>query len=174
MSCKDNLIAKRSIHGQWINSLIKDSEQRTKLNNYIQKNLSERQIPYTELTKESKKAGNLKRYKSGSVVEIPYNNNTTFYLLAFAELDQNLKAQCTEIEFYRALSGLLEYYDSNSQGTDLYCPVMGDHIVNPCRDTKSIIDFMISVLKFNKSKIRGKMNIVVYYKLKSTISILDV
>ena len=88
-------------------------------------------------------------------------------------MDENLIANCSEIEFYNSISKLLSYYDSNGQGADLYCSVMGDKIVKPHRETEEIIDFMISVFKFNKDKIRGNINLVVYEKFKSSISILN-
>lgn len=96
-----------------------------------------------------------------------------FYLLALSKLDNNLIANCTELEFYNSLSKLLVYYDSYGQGADLYCAVMGDKIVKPHRETKETIDFMISVFKFNNNEIRGNINLVIYEGLKSTISILD-
>ena len=93
-------------------------------------------------------------------------------MLALSTLDENLIANCTEFEFYNSIFKLLDYYDAHGQGADLYCSVMGDKIVKPHRGTENIIDFMISVFKFNKGKIRGNINLAVYKKLKSTISIL--
>ena len=122
---------------------------------------------------QNKTIGNRVRYSPGTVVEIQGDNNVTFYLLAFSYLDEELKAQSSEIDFYNTLSGLIDYYNTHDNSKELFCPVMGDHIVNPVRDTESCLDFMISVFKFKKSCIRGKINIVVYNELKSKISILD-
>ena len=169
LSCENNLINPTSIHGQWINRYITNEEERKRIKNRIDNIL---QNCDSQIVTE-KTVGNNMRYSPGIVVELQGENNVTFYLLAFSYLDHELKAQSSEIEFYNTLSGLIDYYNTHDYSKELFCPVMGDHIVNPHRDTESCLDFMISVFKFKKGCIRGKANIVVYNKLKSTISILD-
>ena len=169
LSCENNLINPTSIHGQWINKYITNEEERKRIKNRIDGTL---QKCDSQIVTE-KTVGNNMRYSPGTVVELQGKNNVTFYLLAFSYLDHELKAQSSEIEFYNTLSGLIDYYNTHDYSKELFCPVMGDHIVNPHRDTESCLDFMISVFKFKKHCIRGKINIVVYNKLKSTISILD-
>ncbi len=173
LSCEDNLIRESSIHGQFIDKYIDNEIEKEKLHNYIESDLENRNIKFETLSRKDKKLGYLKRYPEGTVVEVKGDNDVTFYLLALSKLDDNLIANCTELEFYNSLSKLLVYYDSYGQGADLYCAVMGDKIVKPHRETKEIIDFMISVFKFNNNEIRGNINLVVYEGLKSTISILD-
>lgn len=173
LSCEDNLIRESSIHGQFIDKYINNEDEKEKLHNYIESDLKNRNIKFETLSRRDKKLGYLKRYPEGTVVEIKGENNVVFYLLALSKLDDNLIANCTELEFYNSLSKLLVYYDSYGQGADLYCAVMGDKIVKPHIETKEIIDFMISVFKFNNNAIRGNINLVVYEGLKSTISILD-
>lgn len=173
LSCENNLIRKDSIHGQFLQKFIHNDEERNKLHNYIENDLKNRNIDFDTLKRHDKKHGYLKRYPAGTVVKVASENNVIFYLLALSQLDNNLKAKCTELEFYKALSELLNYYDSHGKGVDLYCSVMGDKIVSPHKKTKEIIDFMVSVFKFNKNTIRGNINLVVYEKLKSEISILD-
>ena len=169
LSCKNNLINPTSIHGQWIKKYIVNEKDRETINNKINTVLQNCDSQIVA----NKVVGNSHRYSPGTVVELQGENNVTFYLLAFPYLDNELKAQSSEIEFYNTISGLIDYYNTHENHKELFCPVMGDHIVNPHRDTESCLDFMISVFKFKKSCIRGKINIVVYNKLKSTISILD-
>lgn len=169
LSCENNLINPTSIHGQWINQYITNEEERKRIKNRIDDILQNSDSE----TVAQKSAGNTSRYSPGTVVELQGENNVTFYLLAFSYLDHELKAQSSEIEFYNTISGLIDYYNTHDYSKELFCPVMGDHIVNPHRDTESCLNFMISVFKFKKGCIRGKANIVVYNKLKSTISILD-
>lgn len=169
LSCESNLINPTSIHGKWIKAYIQTEDERIALKHKIEialKNVASQYI-------QNKTIGNRVRCSPGTVVEIQGDNNVTFYLLAFSYLDEELKAQSSEIDFYNTLSGLIDYYNTHDNSKELFCPVMGDHIVNPVRDTESCLDFMISVFKFKKSCIRGKINIVVYNELKSKISILD-
>ena len=169
LSCDNNLINPTSIHGQWINHYITNDEERKRIKNRIDVALQNCDSQIVT----NKTVGNNTRYSPGTIVELQGKNNVTFYLLAFSYLDHELKAQSSEIEFYNTISGLIDYYNTHDNSKELFCPVMGDHIVNPHRGTESCLDFMISVFKFKKRSIRGKINIVVYNKLKSTISILD-
>lgn len=173
LSCKNNLISEKSIHGQWINNLIDTKQKAQELHLLIQNDLQKRNIPCELLSKKEKPEGNLKRYPAGTVVSIPGENNITYYLLALSSFDDKLRAHCSESEFYETIQGLLKHYDCNGQGIDMYCPVMGDHIVRPTRDTNDIIDLMLSIFKFNKSLIHGNIHLVVYNKMKNDISILD-
>lgn len=173
LSCEGNLISRRSIHGQWLEKYIGNTNERVQLSYKIQKTLAERGEQFDLLRKEDKCDGNLKRYRPGTVVELAGKNNITFYLLALSEFDKDLRAHCSETDFYATLQGLLEYYDIHGMGEDLYCPVMGDHIVRPTRDTSDIISLMLSVLRFNRGKIHGNIHVVVYDKMKAEIPILD-
>ena len=95
-----------------------------------------------------------------------------FYLLGVSELDSNLKATSTEIDYFKAMQSLVDYYDSHGQCIDLYCPLFGDHIIRPTRPTEDVLHFMISTFKINKQKIHGNIHIVVYKRKKATIPIL--
>lgn len=169
LSCESNLINPDSVHGQWLRQYIANEDEKNNLKNAIDSFLQSCDSQIIQ----NKTIGNNVRYSPGTVVEIPGVNDITFYLLAFSYLDNELKAQSSETEFYNTLSGLIDYYNTHENNKELFCPIMGDHIVNPYRDTESCLDFMISVFKFKKSSIRGKINIVVYNKLRPKISILD-
>lgn len=173
VSFEQNLVAENSIHGKWLKRYIVSEDQRDYMNKEIQTKLKEKGYDYDELNREDKKAGNLIRYQPGTVVEMPGTNGVKFYLLAVAMFDKNLNARCTEEEFYKTIQGLVEYYDINGLSKDIYIPVMGDHIIRPTRETKDIIDLMVSMFKFNKQNIHGKVHIVVYSEMKNIISILD-
>lgn len=173
LSCEGSLISRRSIHGQWIERYIGNDDERVQLTNKIQQILTDRGEQFDLLHIADKCDGNLKRYRPGTVVELAGGKNVSFYLLALSEFDKDLRAHCSEADFYATLQGLLEYYDIHGMGEDMYCPVMGDHIVRPTRDTKDIISLMLSVLRFNRGKIHGKIHVVVYDKMKSEIPILD-
>ena len=172
VSCENNLIAENSIHGKWLKRYISSEEQRNELNIKIQKLLSN----YENVCKLDiceKNTGNLNRYPAGTVVELPGINGVTFYLLAIAELDRDLKARCSEKDFYQTLQGLIDYYDTHGQTKDIYVPIMGDHIIRPTRKSQNVLGLMISIFKFNKQNIHGKMYIVVYREMKDSISIFN-
>ena len=173
LSCENNLISRTSIHGQWIEQYIRSNEDRELINQKIQQFLGDSGVQFDVLTRENKKEGNLNRYKPGTVVELEGQHNVTFYLLALSALNKDLKAYCTEMEFFETLQGLVEYYDAHGQGESLYCPIMGDHIVRPIHETKDILRLMLSVFRFNNRKIHGKLHLIIYDKMKADISILE-
>ena len=172
-SCENNLISRKSIHGQWVEHYIRSEQEVLQINQKVHQSLSMCGAKFDVLTRENKKVGNLERYQPGTIVELPGQNGIIFYLLALSELNEDLKAHCSETDFYEVIQGLLKYYDAHGQGEDLYCPVMGDHIVRPTRETGDIINLMLSHFRFNRGQIHGNIHLVVYEKMKTDISILQ-
>lgn len=173
LSCEGNLVSRKTVHGQWIERYIRSDKDRMQIQESIQQSLNERNSVFEELTRDDKPGGNLKRYRPGTVVEVEGQDGIAFYLLALSQFDNALKAHCSEPEFYETLQGLLEYYDAHGQGEDLYCPIMGDHIVRPTRETGDMIALMLALLRFNKERIHGKIRVVVYDQMKKDIPILE-
>ena len=172
LSCENNLIAETSIHGQWISKYITSETNRSDVHLKIESALVGQNAKFTALDQSNKKYGYLKRYDPGTIVELKETNGITFYLWGISEFDSDLKANCSEIDYFKALQQLIEYYDSHGQCVDLYCPVFGDHIIRPTRPTEDILHFMISAFKINKPKIHGNVHIVVFNKKKADVSIL--
>ncbi len=172
LSCENNLISEESIHGQWLDNYISSEKDRKELHQRIETYLAEQNANYTDVNKNDKKYGYLKRYAPGTIVELIETNGITFYLWGVSELDSNLKANSTEIDYFKALQNLVDYYDSHGQCVDLYCPVFGDHIIRPTRPTEDVLHFMISTFKINKLKIHGNIHIIVYDQKKADVPIL--
>jgi len=89
----DDLIAARKIHGIALNNLYGDGIYTQEgLNRYICENLQSRGIPFTELTINEKRKGNLKRFPFGTIVEVDVNKNITYFLIALTEFNSDLHA----------------------------------------------------------------------------------
>lgn len=172
LSCENNLIAEISIHGQWINKYISSKDHRDKVHQDIEDFLAHQNMEYTDIEVKDKQYGYLKRYAPGTIVELNAPNDITFYLWGVSEFDSDLKANCLELDYYKSLQSLVDYYDAHGQCADLYCPVVGDHIIRPTKPTEDILHFMVSIFTINKSKIHGKIHIVVYSTKKADIPIL--
>ena len=172
LSCENSLISETSIHGQWLNNYISSEKDRTELHQKIDSYLSAQNVEFAKLNSSEKEYGYLKRYAPGTIVELSESNGITFYLLGVSELDRDLKANSTEMDYFKAIQSLVDYYDSHGQCIDLYCPLFGDHIIRPTRSTEDVLNFLISTFKLNKQKIHGKIHIVVYNQKKANISIL--
>lgn len=172
LSCENNLISEKSIHGQWISKFISSERIKNETHQKIETFLNEQKAQYIELDKSEKKSGYCKRYSPGTIVELSGANGVNFYLWGVSEFDKDLKANCTELDYYKAIQNLIDYYDSHGQCVDIYCPVIGDHIIRPIKPTEDVLHFMISMFKISKSKIHGNIHIVVYNQKKADISIL--
>lgn len=172
LNCENNLIAEKSIHGQWINKYIRSEDHRDKVHQDIEDFLAHQNVEYIDVEEKDKQYGYLKRYAPGTIVELNAPNDITFYLWGVSEFDSDLKANCSELDYYKSLQKLVDYYDAHGQCVDLYCPVVGDHIIRPTKPTEDILHFMISIFKINKSRIHGKIHIVVYNTKKADIPIL--
>lgn len=172
LSCENNLISEKSIHGQWLNNYISSEKDRVELHQKIEQCLSDCNAEYKEIDFMDKKSGYLKRYSSGTIVELNETNGIIFYLWGVSEFDSNLKANSTEFDYFIALQNLIDYYDSHGQCIDLYCPVFGDHIIRPTRSTEDMLYFMVSLLRINKQKIHGNIHIIVHETKKADVAIL--
>lgn len=172
LSCENNLISEKSIHGKWLKKFIPSEKERNELHKKIEVILTEKQQEYIFLNKKQKKVGYSKQYETGAIVELSESNDIIFYLWAISEFDDNLCANCSEVDYFNALQKLIDYYDKNGQCVDMYCPIVGDHIIRPTKPTEDALHFMISMFKINKSKIHGNIHIVVYNQKKADISIL--
>ena len=172
LSCDNNLVAETSIHGQWIKKFISSKQNENDTHHTIETLLDNQNASYTKLDITEKKSGYSKRYTPGTIAELNGTNGITFYLWGVAEYDKNLKANCSELDYYKAIQNLIDYYDTYGQCVDIYCPIVGDHIIRPTKPTDDVIHFMISMFKINKPKIHGTIHLVVYEQKKSDISIL--
>ena len=172
LSCEKNLIAESSIHGQWIKKYISTNNSRAKVHQNIESILSAHNAEFSKVNIKDKKCGYTQRYAPGTIAELPGSNDVIFYLWGVSEFDSNLRANCSELDFFKALQSLIDYYDIHGQCVDLYCPVFGDHIIRPTKSTDDVLHFMISMFKLNRAKIHGNIHIVVYNQKKSDISIL--
>lgn len=161
-SCENNLVAENSVHGQWLkNKMIVNNIEL--IRKEIVNSLAEQGIKPKKITKDQKAEGNLERYPFGSVASVKGENGVIFYLLAVSRFD-NLNAYCSYDEYIQCIQGLLSYYDKYGQGAHLYSPVIGDHMARPVKETKDVIRMMLALFAFYKSKIHGKVSLVVYKK----------
>lgn len=172
LSCEKNLIVENSIHGQWIKKYISSNDSRPKVHQEIESFLSAHNAEFTEVNIKDKKCGYLHRYAPGTIAELYGPNEVIFYLWGVSEFDSDLRANCNDLDYFKALQSLIDYYDTNGQCIDLYCPVFGDHIIRPTKSTDDVLHFMISMFKLNRSKIHGNIHIVVYDQKKSDVPIL--
>ena len=133
------LVSLTTIHGQWIKYMnFKGIDSKT-LSTMISNNLKNRKIkPIQIYTSEEKNRGNKESYELGTIATINGENNTTFYLIAISKFDENNKANSSRKKIRNCVDELIEFYDTNGQGYQIFIPLFGTGVNSKIRITKLV------------------------------------
>lgn len=168
------LVSPATVHGLWVKAMVKNGFQVKDIDLAIDKYITiKRIVPIKELTRQEKKRGKLKCFENGTIVVVEGKNNIEFFLLALSEFDENNKAQASKEEVINCLKKLLEFYDSNGQGYELYMTLIGTGRSRVGMTHFDSLQTIKSVLSLYSEKIHGSVNIVIYQKDRDKVSILD-
>ena len=170
---KNPLVSPKTMHGQWINKMKECGITAEKLSEEIQKNLEKQGIvPIKRLNRADKERGNLECYEKGTIA-VYKHNNTFFYLLALSEIDEKNNAHNTKTELMNTIEKLIQYYDSNGQGYDIYIPLLGTGKSRTNINLEESLQIISSYFRIHKDMVQSDVNIIVYTKQRDEIS-LDV
>lgn len=168
------LVSPNTIHGRWINNMIKNGIDTVSIDSYIDSYIQMNNIvPIRELTRTEKPRGKLKDFDNGTIVIFPEHNGITFFLLALSEFDINNEAQSTKEDVIKCLKKLLSFYSSNGQGYEMYLTLMGTGRSRAGLTHEESLQTIKSVLSLYKQEIQGTINVIVYNKDKDKVSIFD-
>lgn len=168
------LVSPTTIHGLWIKNMVKHGFNINDIDIAIEKSISLRGIkPVKELSRQEKKRGKLKCYENGTIAVVEGRNNVDFFLLALSEFDENNKAQSSKDEVIKSLRSLLEFYDANGQGYQMYITLMGTGRSRAGLTHYDSLQIITSVFSLYSEKIHGDINIVIYKKDRDKVSIFD-
>lgn len=169
----DGVVSAKTIHGQWIKNMNKHGVSTAKLDEIIDQAIIDQGLQPTKVYTQKTK-GKLVRFPLGSVLPIAGGNGLTYYLLALSEFDENLNAQCSKEDFVGCIQSLISFYDKNGQGNPAYLPLMGTGLSRVNISQRESLNIIVNMLKLNRDKIHGELDIVVYSKEKNVVSIHDV
>ena len=168
------LVSPTTVHGMWIKNMVKQGFSIQDIDSAIDKYISLRNIePVKILTPQEKKRGKLKCYENGTIVIIDGNNNIEFFLLALSEFDENNKAQTSKEEVIKCIKKLLDVYDTNGQGYEIFVTLMGTGRSWAGLTHCDSLQIIKSVLSLYGEKIHGTINVVIYPKDRDKVSIFD-
>jgi len=105
----------------------------------------------------------------GTVATIEVGN-AIVYLLAVSEFDENNNAHSSKEDIQEALLKMLDYYDRNGQGYDLFLPLVGTGLSRAGLDNQESLDLILKVFLNNTDRIHGGINIVVQPDIMNKIS----
>ncbi len=167
------LVSLTTIHGQWIKHMNSKGIDSKTLSTMISDNLKNRKIePIKIYTSEEKNRGNKESYELGTIATINGENNTTFYLIAISKFDENNKANSSRKKIRNCVDELIEFYDTNGQGYQIFIPLFGTGRSRADLNHQQAFKIIKNAVLTNEKSIHGIINIVVYKKDKDKVSIL--
>lgn len=160
------LVSQTTIHGQWLNRILKSGETEDGLYSRISQNLECR--GYVPAYTSKAHNGRADCYSMGTVAIID-TEKTVFYLLAVSAFDEYNNAQADENDIALAIEKMLEIYDRNGQGYPLYLPLLGTGRSRAGLSYQASFDLLNEVIIKNESHIQGRITIVIEPDVFKTI-----
>lgn len=171
----DDLVSSKTLHGiafKRLYSLGRYDEN--SLNVEIHDDLDIRQeLTSKPISRNEKRKGNLKRYDFGTVAEVKKDSNCTYFFLALSTFDYNLSAHTTQEEYVLTMQRMIKYCNDRSQGFPIVMPLIGAGQSRTGNNERAILEYLIGLLKMNKSLIMSDIHIVVRNSGKETIPITE-
>ena len=171
----DDLVSSRTLHGIAFKKLYSSGQyDENSLNIAIHNDLNIRQGVVPEsISINEKRKGNFKRYDVGTVAEVKESNKCTYFLIGLSTFDYNLSAHTTREEYVLAMQKMIEYCNARSQGFPIVMPLIGAGQSRTGNSERAILEYIIGLLKMNKSLIMSDIHIVVRNSGKETIPITE-
>lgn len=173
-SCDRPLVSATTVHGLWLNNMVKNGTSIADIDLAIDRYILNKNIRCVkELTIEEKSRGKRKCFENGTTVIIEGKNDITFFLLALSEFDENNRAQSSKEDVIKCMKELLEFYDINGQGYEMYVTLVGTGRSRAGLSHEESLQTMKSIFSIYSHKIHGTINIVIYSKDKEKVSIFS-
>lgn len=162
------IVSDRTIHGQWLVRWKESGNDIQDLDDRIEQSLKIRGFYTDEVIKDDNRGK--RQYPIGSIAVLD-TNNAVYYLLAVSSFDKNNVARSSAENIKKALIKLLEFYDVNGQGYDLYIPLIGTGRSRAGLSLQDAYNLITTVLKDNKDKIYGNIHVVLEAETAKAINI---
>lgn len=160
----DVLIAKSSIHGQFVLKYFEGREK--ELDRIIEKGLERVKVAGRYTNKNGKPL----YYPPGTVVPVRVGEKT-FYLLALTHFRGNTVEPNMKI-YYTAVLTLLEYLNKATAGAPVYIPLLGSGLARINREKENELANLLSILRMSRVKIVGGIHIVLHPDMRGKVNIL--
>lgn len=170
---KNPCVSPETLHGKFIRKFYPNDRDvqslESKINDYIY--LKGYQIDTVQMQKYPNSQKN--RYEVGTVVEIlsEQDSNISYLLLALSEFDGQNHAVPKKENLVNSIISLLEFYDNNCQGGELYIPLMGTGFSRQDISEEEALRLIRATVEQNLEYVRGNVHIVVYEKCRNSVSI---
>ena len=155
------LVSENTIHGQWLKRWEQASNTIANLDERIAKSLKARNV--APVGNSDSPNGKPLRYPIGSIAVIE-DRKAIYYLTAVSEFDALNKAHSCKNYVETAIERLLETYDTEGQGNDLYVPLIGTGRSRAGLCPQESFDCMTRKMLDNRNLLQGRIHIVIHPK----------
>ena len=172
--CDKPLVSPKTIHGRWIKNMIASGISKEDIDSCIDEYMNFKGInPIKTLSNTEKSRGKIKCYENGTIVVLEGQNGITYFLMALSEFDKNNRAQSSKESIVECLKKLLDFYDGNGQGFEIFITLMGTGLSRSGMSHEEALQTIKSVFQLYSDSIHGEFNIIIYHKDKGKVSIFD-
>lgn len=154
-----SLVSENTIHGQWIMSLEKKGINLLEIDSQIQNSLKRSKISKCKVRNTT--VGKQDVYPIASVARVVISN-INYYLLALSDFDDNNKAQSNISNIRKVINTVIDYYDVEGQGYDIYIPLIGTGRSRTGLTLQDSYELIKELLLQRKDEIFGRVHIVIY------------
>lgn len=166
------LVSPNTIHGKWIKGMAEKGREKKTLDKAIENYIKMKGIKVVkEIDAKIKSRGKLKQYEIGEIAVIEGDNGVNFFLLALTDFDDNNNAQSSKESIIECLKKMLDFYNENGQGFEIYIPLVGTGMARCGLSHEEALQTIKAVLQLYSDKITGEVNVVIYSKDKEKVSI---
>ena len=144
------VVSGETLHGEWLLRLKKRNMRTDDVKQQIKDDLLFRQY----------NCNNDGEYPIGTIATAEYDN-ACFYLLAISIFDRNNHAISCPKYIEEAINKLMNFYDINGQGYELYIPLLGTGRSRAGLSYQEAFDLLKRKLIEKASSIHGRINIVI-------------
>ena len=154
------MISSETIHGEWLLRMEKHKGRIDDIPDRIK----------SDLESKNHNCNSRNEYSIGTIASIDIGN-TCFYLLAISNFDDCNRANSKPEYIQTAVNSLLDYYDVNGQGYEMYIPLLGTGRSRAGMSIQESFDLIMYEIAKRYDAFHGKITIVVSNDNKDEINI---
>lgn len=152
------LVSENTLHGKWIIRMTKCNVKWDEIDMRIEESL--RMLGFKAKSRRANSAGKKNLYPKGSIA-IVETERAAFFLTAISEFnEQNSAGSCPE-DIEHALDVLIDVYDKQGQGYDIYLPLMGTGRSRSGLSMQASYELITRKLNENQKRIHGRVHLVI-------------
>ena len=156
------IVSCKTLHGMWVERMIRRSKTKQKVDNEWAEQSED--VLRKRISADLEARG-FAPDKSGEftlgTISVIEEEDVIFYLIAASKFDENNNAYASKDEIKDVMKSLVEFYDKNGQGQDMYLPLIGTGMSRAGLSNQESFDEICEAFSPENSSFVGEVTIVV-------------